>query len=157
IDTDPLLSISLKQFSIDLYVWSMDRYVRAMTFTGDLTIPVNLSTHVDPKTNPNGGLLPSIGKVVVANPTVTNSELLVDNPATVATGLGALFGAIAGQLTGALKPIDLSSSLASVGLGMTIPDGGIRKLSKNSDDFLAIFADLALAKSNALQQADVQA
>lgn len=157
LNKDPLLSITLNQFAIDFYIWSMDRYVRAMTFTGDLTIPVNLSTHVDPKTNPNGGLLPAIGTVVVANPKVTNSELLTDNPATVASGLGNLFGAIAGQLTGSLKPIDLSSSLASVGLGMTIPDGGIRKISKGSDDFLAIFADLSLAKQNALTQADVNA
>ncbi len=157
VNKDPLLSISLKQFSIDFYVWSMDRFIRAMTFTGDLTIPVNLSTAVDPKTNPNGGLLPVIGTVGVLNPTVSNNELLVDGPQQVAIGLGNLFGAIAGQLTGSLKPIDLSSSLASVGLGMTIPDGGIRKLTKGSDDFLAIFADLALAKQNALQQADVQA
>ncbi|HEY2369392.1 MAG TPA: hypothetical protein VGH87_23505 [Polyangiaceae bacterium] len=157
INKDPLLSITLKQFAMDFYIWSMDRYVRAMTFTGDLTIPVNLSTHIDPKTNPNGGLLPAIGTVVVANPQVTNSELLTDNPASVASGVGNLFGAIAGQLTGSLKPIDLSSSLASVGLGMSIPDGGIRKISKGSDDFLAIFADLALAKQNALTQADVNA
>jgi len=157
LNTDPLLSISLKQFAIDFYVWSDDRYVRAMTFTGDLTIPVNLSTAVDPQTNPNGGLLPAIGTVGVANPTVTNSELLVDDPATIASGLGNLFGAIAGQLTGSLKPIDLSSSLASVGLGVTIPDGGIRKLTKGTDDFLAIFADLQLAQQNAIQQADVQA
>ncbi len=157
LDTDPLLSISLKQFSIDFYVWSMDRFVRAMTFTGDLTIPINLSTHVDPKTNPNGGLLPAIGTVKVENPSVSNSELLVDQPSVIASGVGSIFGAIAGQLGGSLKPIDLSTTLASFGLGMTIPDGGIRKLSKNSDDFLAIFADLALAKQNALQQADVQA
>jgi MYXO-CTERM domain-containing protein len=157
LNTDPLLSISLKQFAIDFYIWSMDRYVRAMTFTGDMTIPVNLTTHVDPNTNPNGGLLPAIGSVKVDNPTVTNSQLLTDNPATIASGLGSLFGAIAGQLTGAMKPINLSSSLASYGLGMTIPDGGIRKLTKDSDDFLAIFADLALAQQNAVQQADVQA
>ncbi len=157
INKDPLLSILLKQFSIDFYIWSMDRYVRAMTFTGDMTIPVNLSTAVDPTTNPNGGLLPQLGSIVVANPVVTNSELLTDPPATVATGLGNLFGAIAGQLTGALKPISLASSLSKYGLGMTIPDGGIRKLSKGTDDYLAIFADLSLAQMNALVQADVQA
>ncbi|HEY1955659.1 MAG TPA: hypothetical protein VGH28_08600 [Polyangiaceae bacterium] len=157
LNSDPLMSITLKQFAIDFYVWSMDRYVRVMTFTGDMTIPVNLTTHVDPNTNPNGGLLPAIGNVAVANPVVTNSELLTDDPATIASGLGNLFGAIAGQLTGSLKPIDLSTALATYGLGMTIPDGGIRKLSKGSDDFLAIFADLELAKQNAVQQADVQA
>ena len=157
INMDPLLSVSLKQFAIDFYVWSTDRYVRAMTFTGDLTIPVNLSTHVDPTTNPTGGILPALGTVVVANAVVTNSELLVDNPTIVASGLGSLFGAITGQLAGALKPISLASSLAKYGLGMTIPDGGIRKISKSGDDFLAIFADLSLAMQNAVVQADVQA
>ncbi len=157
LNSDPLLSITLKQFAIDFYVWSMDRFVRVMTFTGDMTIPVNLTTHVDPNTNPNGGLLPAIGNVIVQNPVVTNSQLLTDNPASIASGLGNLFGAIAGQLTGSLKPIDLASALKTYGLGMTIPDGGIRKLSKGSDDYLAIFADLELAQQNAVQQADVQA
>ncbi len=155
--TDPLLNISLQAFSIDFYVWSMDRYVRAFTFTGDLTIPVNLSTAVDPNTNPNGALLPIIGDIGVANAKVTNAGLLTDDPATVATSLSSLLGGIAGQFLGSIKPIDLSSSLASFGLGMTIPDGGIRKLTKDSDDFVGIFADLSLAKGNAVQQADVQA
>ena len=34
----------MQQFAIDFYVWSDDRYVRAMTYTADLSIPVNLST-----------------------------------------------------------------------------------------------------------------
>jgi len=75
----------------------------------------------------------------------------------IASGLGSLLGSVAAQALGSIKPIDLSTSLASYGLAMTIPDGGIRKLTKGSDDYLAIFADLALAKANAVQQADVKA
>jgi hypothetical protein len=157
IKTDPLLLITLPQFSIDFYVWSMDRFVRAMTFTGDLSIPVNLSTAVDPQKNPNGGILPSLGDIGVANAKVTNSDLLVDDPTVIASGLGSLLGGIASQFLGSIKPIDLSSSLSSYGLAMTIPDGGIRKLTKGSDDYLAIFGDLGLASANAVQQADVQA
>ena len=157
LDTDPLLRISMPQFAIDFYVWSMDRFVRVMTFTGDISIPVNLSTAVDAAKNPNGGLLPVLGNIGVTNAKVTNSELLIDDPAAIAKGLGGLLGGIASQVLGGIKPVDLSSTLASLGLGMKIPDGGIRKLTKGTDDYLAIFADLALAKANAVPQADVQA
>ena len=157
LNTDPLLRISLPQFSIDFYVWSMDRFVRAMTFTGDLSIPVDLSTAVDATKNPNGGLLPSLGTIAITNAKVTNSDLLIDDPAVVASGLGNLLGGVVGQALGSIKPIDLSTALASLGVAMTIPDGGIRKLTKGTDDYLAIFADLALAKANAVPQADVQA
>jgi MYXO-CTERM domain-containing protein len=155
VKTDPLLTLQMNRFAIDFYVWSMDRYVRAFTFTGDLTVPVNLSTAKTPQ-NPNGGLLPTIGDVGVANPVVTNSDLLLDDPKLVATSLAGLLGGLAGQFVGALNPIDLSGSLSSVGLALTIPDTGIRKLTKDSDDFLGIFANLALSM-NAVQEADVEA
>jgi MYXO-CTERM domain-containing protein len=155
--TDPLMLVQLPSFSVDFYVWSMDRFIRAMTFTGDLSIPINLSTAVDPQKNPNGGLLPALGDIGVQNAKVTNSDVLTDDPAIVAGAIGPLFGGIIGQALGNLKPIDLASSLSQYGLGLTIPAGGIRKLTKGSDDFLAIFANLALAKGTAVQQADVQA
>jgi MYXO-CTERM domain-containing protein len=154
---DPLLTISMPEFAIDFYVWSDDRYVRAMTYTADLSIPINLSTHVDPTTNPNGGLLPVLGTIGVANASVTNSQLLSDDPATVAAGLTSLFGGIAGQLVGAIKPIDLSSALASYGLAIKIPDGAIRKLTKGTDDYIGVFADFALTTAPATRMADVKA
>ncbi|CAN5781079.1 hypothetical protein BH09MYX1_BH09MYX1_19200 [soil metagenome] len=155
--TDPLMRIDLAGFAVDFYVWSMDRFIRAMTFTGDLSVPINLSTAVDATKNPNGGLLPVLGDISVTNPKVTNSDVLVDDPEVVKNAIGPLFGSILGQALGSLKPIDLGASLASFGLGMVIPDGGIRKITKGSDDFLAIFANLELAKGTAVQQADVKA
>ncbi len=154
---DPLLTISMQQFAIDFYVWSDDRYVRAMTYTADLSIPINLSTHVDPTTNPNGGLLPVLGTIGVANATVTNNQLLSDDPTVVAAGLTSLFGGIAGQLLGAIKPIDLSSALASYGLAIKIPDGAIRKLTKGTDDYIGVFADFSLVTGPATRMADVKA
>src|SRR5262249_44895931 len=132
------------------------RYVRAMTFTADMGVPINLSTAKD-KNNPNGGVAPVLGDLDVKNPKVTNSDLLTDDPAVVATSLAGLLGGIARQfLAGGMKPIDLSSTLASFGLALRVPDGGIRKLSKGSDDYVAIFANLEKSM-NAAYEADISA
>jgi hypothetical protein len=158
IKTDPLLTITLPKFAIDFYVFSLDRFVRFFTYTADVTIPVNLQTGKDPKTNPNGGLLPVLGDIALANASVTNAELLMDDPATVSGGVTGLVGGIVGQfLGGGLKPVDLSTALASVGLGLDIPAGGIRKLTSGTDDFLAIFANITKAAGTAHEEADTRA
>ncbi|MEO8876909.1 MAG: MYXO-CTERM sorting domain-containing protein, partial [Polyangiaceae bacterium] len=143
VNTDPLIKIELDKFAVDFYVWSDDRYIRAFTFTGDVTVPINLSTAKDATTNPNGGLLPVLGTLGIANGTVTNSDLLTDDPVKVAGALSSILGGLGGQLVGALKPIDLASVTSSLGVFLQIPDGGIRKLSKGTDDYLGIFADLS--------------
>ena len=143
VNSDPLIKIELDKFAVDFYVWSDDRYIRAFTFTGDLTVPINLSTAKDATTNPNGGLLPVLGNLAIANATVTNSDLLTDNPATVASSLASILGGLGGQLVGALKPIDLASATSSYGVYLQIPANGIRKLSKGTDDYLGVFADLS--------------
>jgi len=158
VKTDPLLTISLPKFAVDFYVFSLDRFVRFFTYTADVTIPVNLQTGKDPKTNPNGGLLPVIGDLTLANASVTNADLLMDDPATVSGGVTGLLGGIIGQfLGGGLKPVDISTALASVGLGLDIPAGGIRKLTSGSDDFLAIFANITKAAGTAHEEADTRA
>jgi hypothetical protein len=144
IKKDPLLSITLKQFALDFYVWSDDRFVRAFTFTSDVTVPVNLSTAKDPQKNPNGGILPVLGDLGIVNSTVTNADLLLDDPATIASGFQGILGSIVGQFLGnGFKAFSISSALSSYGLALTIPDGGIRKLTKGTDNYVAIFADLA--------------
>jgi MYXO-CTERM domain-containing protein len=156
--TDPLLSIKLEKFAVDFYVFSLDRFVRFFTYTADVTIPVNLQTGKDPKTNPNGGILPVLGDISLANASVTNADLLLDDPATVSGGVTGLLGGIVGQLLGGgFKPIDLSSALKSFGLSMEIPPGGIRKLTSGSDDFLAVFANLSKAAGTAHEEADTRA
>ena len=158
VKTDPLLKITLERFAVDFYVFSLDRFVRFFTYTADITIPVNLQTGKDPKTNPNGGILPVLGDLTLANGSVTNADLLMDDPAMVAGGVTGLLGGIVGQfLGGGLKPIDLSSALASVGLGLDIPAGGIRKLTSGTDDFLAIFANITKATTTAHEEADTRA
>ncbi|MBL8608188.1 MAG: hypothetical protein JNL38_12770 [Myxococcales bacterium] len=155
IKTDPLLAVKLDKFAIDFYVWSYDRYVRAFTFEGDVTVPVNLSTGKDPKKNPNGGLLPVLGDLAIANGKVTNADLLLDDPARIASALQSILGGLSGQLVGGgFNAIDLSGALKAYDLGLSIPDGGIRKLTSGQDDFLAIFADLTKAPTAASFESD---
>ncbi|MGD0529671.1 MAG: MYXO-CTERM sorting domain-containing protein, partial [Polyangiaceae bacterium] len=158
IKTDPLLAVTLPQFAIDFYVWSTDRYIRAFTYTADLTIPIDLETGVDPKTNPTGGILPVIGDLTAANGTLTNSSLIWEDPTQTAAALSSLLGGIIGQFLGnGFSPIDISSALASYGVGLTIPSDGFRKLTKGTDTFLGLFANLETTPATMVKPAETQA
>jgi hypothetical protein len=159
VKTDPLLSIELDRFAADFYVYASDRFVRIFTYTADVTIPVNLQTGKDPKTNPDGGLLPVIGDLKIANAAVTNNELLLfEDAAPISDAVTGLLGSLIGQfLGGGLNPIDVSGALASAGLSLDVPAGGIRKLTSGSDDFIGVFANLAGAPGAAREEADTRA
>jgi hypothetical protein len=141
VTTDPLLSILLKSFAIDFYTWSEDRYIRSFTYTADLTIPVNLTTS-------SAGLLPAIGTLSLVNAVLSNNELITDNPTNVANALTSIIGGLVGQLIGSgFSPINLGSALSSYGLGLSIPTGGIRELTKGGQTFIGIFGDLSTVAS----------
>lgn len=146
LQTDPSVRILMPQASVDFYIWSLDRFLRFMTVTVDLDVPMNLT--VTPE-----GLVPTLQDVGVNNATVTNSALLSEDPALLA---GAISDLVAGQvgsaLGGGISPIDLNGMLSSLGLQLVIPetvDGqgspGLRKLSKGSDNYLGVFATFGLA------------
>jgi hypothetical protein len=73
LETDPVLRVLLPQANFDFYIWSTDRFIRFMTATFDLDVPVNLTVTKD-------GLLPVLDKIGVSNGVVTNSELLREDP-----------------------------------------------------------------------------
>ncbi|WP_394841559.1 hypothetical protein LZC95_31350 [Pendulispora brunnea] len=151
VKTDPLVAIELRELDVDMYIWSLDRFVRVFTLTADLTIPVNLQMAKDVKT----GLLPVLGDVRLANAKVSNADLLTDDPAGIAASLAPVLGGFVNQLAGTIGPIDLSSMVDSFGLAVTVPEGGIRKLSKSGDDFVGIFAQLAVpGVSNAVAETE---
>jgi MYXO-CTERM domain-containing protein len=146
IATDPLLRIRMDQLAFDFYVWSLDRFVRVFTATMDLDVPMNLMVSDE-------GLTPVIEELGVSNAVVTNSALLREDPVAIAAALQDLLGSLVGSALGdALPPINVNDQLSGLGLTLDIPpsvDGGgspgLRKLTKDQDDFLGIFANLGLA------------
>ncbi|MRG90580.1 hypothetical protein GF068_01370 [Polyangium spumosum] len=148
INADPLIRVKLEQASFDFYIWSTDRFIRFMTATFDLDVPVNLTVTPD-------GLLPVLDKIGVSNGVVTNSELLKEDPAVIAGALGGLLGGLGSQFLGGISAIDLAGALESLGLTLTIPETvegqgspGLRKLSKESDSYLGVFATLGVGAAN---------
>jgi len=157
VDTDPLLTITMEKLAIDFYVWHLDRFTRAFTYTADFTVPIVLETGKS-TANPNGGILPKIGKIGLANGVVTNADLLLDEPVSIAGGITGLVGGLVGQfLGGGISPIDVTSALASFGIGLDIPAGGIRKLTSGTDDFIGVFANLKSTGGTAHEEADTSA
>jgi hypothetical protein len=154
--TDPLILVTLNQFALDFYIFSDAGFQRAFTYTADITLPVNLSTAVT-ASNPTGEIVPTLGSLVATNGVVTNSELLLDSPTKIATGVSGVLGAITGQLTGSIPNISLASLTSSLGVSLTIPADGIRKLTSGTDDFLALFGDLALDPSAQVSHVTPQA
>lgn len=134
-DTDPILQIDLPQVQIDFYVWSTERYVRFMTFQTDLGIGINLSVA-------DNQLVPTIAGITAENSVVTNSDLLEEDPAVLANVLEGLIGGLAGMLADGLSPFDLPDIM---GFQLEVPDGGIAPVSEGGENFLGIFANLALA------------
>lgn len=153
IDTDPLITLELNQASFDFYMFSSDRFIRFMTATFDIRAPLNLTVTPD-------GLVPELKTIDVKNGVVTNSELLKDDPTVIAGALQGLLSSQVGSLLGkGIPPVDINSSLKSLGLKLVIPptvDGqgspGLRKLEKNGETFLGIFAsfDTAAFQANVI-------
>jgi hypothetical protein len=143
---DPNVLVTMKAVSLDFYIFSLDRFIRFMTATYDLSVPVELSVGPD-------GLTPGIANIGVNNGMVTNNQLLREMPATLASAIGGLIGSLVGQQLGsAIKPVNINTSLMPLGIELIIPDStmgmgspGLVKLSQGSDNYLGIFAALALA------------
>lgn len=150
IETDPLLRIKLNQAAFDFYVFSLDRYIRFMTATFDLDVPLNLTVTPD-------GLAPVLQKIGVTNGKVTNAELLRDDLDQIAAAVSELLASQVGQAVGGgIKPFDLNPMLASLGIQLVIPETtagkgspGLRKLSKSANEnYLGIFAAFELASAS---------
>jgi len=148
LESDPLIRIGVKQMSIDFYVWSLDRFIRFMTYTIDIDVPMNLTVTPD-------GLVPMVDKINLTNPTATNAALLTEDPNEIAKKLTDLIGSQIGTLLGgALPAINLNDQLGGLGITLNIPEtvegkgsAGLRKLTKDSDNYLGIFATLGLASA----------
>jgi hypothetical protein len=144
----PLLTVVLPNLAIDFYVWSSERYVRFMTYQATLRLPISLTVA-------DGALAPTVGDVTAIDSTVTNNDLLAADPTTVASMIEILIGTFAGMLAGSIDPIELPSIM---GFDLTVPENGVQGFTDSGEDFVGIFANLAVAApSMIVRSADTHA
>lgn len=142
--TDPLITITLPRVALDFYTWSEERYVRFMTLTTDISLPVNLQPDAM-------GLQPSLGeaRVEMIDP-VVNPQLISNDPTLIGPIVQSILGPALSMVGGAINPIALPSiplpgsggmSLGSVNI--TVPPRGVQGVTEGTSRFLGIFASLA--------------
>lgn len=135
---DPLVRVVLPKVALDVYAWSHDRYIRVFTATFRLRADVGLL--VD-----ETGITPELSDLAFEGVSVTTTGLLRESPEAIAAALQGLLDGdlVKGAITSlALPAIDVGTLLAPLGVGLSIPPEGLRKLTKDGDDFLGIFANL---------------
>jgi MYXO-CTERM domain-containing protein len=138
LETDPFVRVKLDRAMFDFYIWSSDRFIRAFTAQVDLDVPINLDVAAE-------GITPVLDKIHVQNASISNANLLREEPQKIAAALSDVVEGLAGQFLGELQPFDVSGALAPLGLKLNVPAAGIRRLQKDDDAFLGLFAGLETA------------
>jgi MYXO-CTERM domain-containing protein len=135
---EPLMTIVMTDLELDLYVLVDGRYLRMMTVQTDITLPVGLDV------NGSGQLVPVLGDLEGAftNLSVTNSELLIEDPGEIADKLPAVLSIALPFLAGSLPTFDVP---ALGGLDVLLGPGDITSIDENM--MLAIYADIALSST----------
>lgn len=143
---DPTLRLAMPELDIDLYAWSEERFVRALTIHTNVTAPVTIMQDA-------AGLHPSIGMVATERTTVTVSSLSPPS-ATLGSTLGAVIGTAVMGLGGSLPAIALPSIPVPGTMGMpvgtiavSVPEGGLRPIEESGARYLGLFADLAYRRA----------
>jgi hypothetical protein len=151
--TDPLIRLTLPRVALDFYAWSEERYVRFMTLTTTITVPVNLQADAM-------GLTPTLGEAQVdmVTPTV-NTQLISNNPALIGPIVQSVLGPALSMLGGSLNPITLpdidipgSGGRPLGSVRIVVPPRGVQGVSEGMSRFLGIFAQLQYVPAMARPQ-----
>jgi len=135
-EDDPLLAVALNELAVDFYVWSSERYIRFMTWNADMTVNLNLSVA-------DGEIVPEVVGIDAENATVTNHEdLLTEDPDELAGIIRDVITMFADMFTSGLGGFALPELM---GLELQVPEGGIQGVEESGEEFLGIFANLAVA------------
>ncbi len=139
--TSPILELGFEGLALDFYLWSEERYVRAMTVTTDVAVPIGFADMM--------GLRPVIGDVVTANTAVTRATLVSEEPMTLAVSVGSILGLAFGRLGGSIPAITLPTiplpapmGAAAGTIALRLPEGSLRGVEESSQRFLGVYADL---------------
>lgn len=138
--TEPLLDITFHQMEIDFFAAVDDQYIRIFTVVADVHLPIGLQVTAA------GQIQPVLGNTDQAftNLSVKNSDAVTESPADLANLFPNLLGLVLPQLSSALPAISLP---AISGLNLTVDaiTAVPTTATGTSNDFLAIFAKLAVA------------
>lgn len=143
--TDPLLTARVPDLRLEVYAWSYRRWVHAFDLEATIVAKLGLDV-VQNATYPKGALQPVIGDVGLENAKVIGADLLPDDPAVIERNFAGILSLVAGRL-GALGAVDLSTALASFGITLEVPTGGVRRLVKSDDRFLGVFLNFGVTTS----------
>ncbi len=146
-EEDPFITVALPELALDFYVWSTERYVRFMTFTSDVVAQVNLPLS-------NGAITPEIVRVSLDNSSVSNNELIREDPARVTRAVESVVPLALGMVGGAIPTISINDLLAGAALpiGINLADDAIRLVESDDERFLGVFVDLETASPTPFTQ-----
>ncbi len=132
---EPLLDITMPELAIDFYAQVEDQFIRIMTLTSDVHLPMSLDV------SPEGELIPVLGDLdnAFANLRVENSEALYETPDELATRFPAVLDLALPLLIDGLGSFALPEL---GGITLRVDSGGITSVDDNS--FLAIFGSFEL-------------
>jgi hypothetical protein len=137
---DPLMTVSMQDFAVELMALIDERYVRVLTIHADVVLPLSL------RMNAQSQIEVVIGDVKQAftNVRVTDTGMLADDPDDIAAALPDVLGAALPFLATAFPAIDIPSVTCTADtskvIKVTIPSGGITSVENRR--FLAVFASL---------------
>lgn len=138
-EEDPIIQVDLEALELDFYVWSTERYVRMMTFRGDLHIAVDLQF------TDTGEIVPVIQEIGATNTSVFDSELLTEDPAALASAVNGVLPLIKSFAGGLIPTINLGELLGdTLPVGLDLGPDTLRQVIEGDDRFLGVFVDLAL-------------
>lgn len=141
----PLLGISLPELEVDMYAFIQERYVRFMTLAADVNLEVDLAVDAS-------GIMLDIGDVAFDNASIINDDLITEDADAVVGMLeGLIPGLIGGLLGDELDAIELPELM---GFELDVPEGGIQGFEDGGEDFLGIFANLAIAEGASFDATD---
>lgn len=135
-EEEPLLAVNMPNVGIDFYLFGHDRYLRVMTAAMDLIVNLDLSVVA-------GEIQVAVRSLETENLVIENSELLSEDPATLAIAFAALIDTMLGPMLGDLGAFALPDM---AGFTLEIPEGGLGHLEESGEEFLMLNALLGIAE-----------
>lgn len=141
----PLLTLTFPSIQMDMYLWSAERYYRVLSYTTDLTVPLDVVVE--------GGVVSlKVPGITAENSSVFNNPVTKEDAAKLTSLLDEAFKLSGGTLADSLPSFELPTLF---GLRLEIPDGvGIQGFrDENDQDFLGLFMSFVQGDGEASRRA----